>query len=210
MNEIKRKIASIGEFAVKKSAKEIPKEEDVFGENYIFDANYNQLEKDTELTEKDTESTEKDTESTEKDTESTEKDTDHSYVSKSHSKNVPLGEIKEKLSILISRIASRGMLEEEKIKFTEEFTFWNDSLFDFLDISNNLKKVMGNSSVSVTPKQSLLIYGVGVIAIILLLRPDIIQNLKGKKNLSEIKQQSNQINRKPQSLNTTKINFPTE
>ena len=203
MNEIKRKIASIGEFAVKKSAKEIPKEEDVFGENYIFDANYNQLEKDTE-------STEKDTESTEKDTESTEKDTDHSYVSKSHSKNVPLGEIKEKLSILISRIASRGMLEEEKIKFTEEFTFWNDSLFDFLDISNNLKKVMGNSSVSVTPKQSLLIYGVGVIAIILLLRPDIIQNLKGKKNLSEIKQQSNQINRKPQSLNTTKINFPTE
>ena len=81
-------------------------------------------------------------------------------------------EIKEKIVKLISDIGSRGLTEEEKIKFIDDFRFWNGALFEILDISNSLKGILSKTP-TLTPGQALLAYFGGTAILLILLRPDL-------------------------------------
>lgn len=105
-------------------------------------------------------------------------------------------EIKERIVKLISEISSRGLSEEEKTKFINEFTFWNSSLFELLDIGNSLKSVI-NKIPSLSPGQALAVYAAGTAGLVVLLRKDLSNKIfktkqpetKSIKNKEEIKQE---------------------
>jgi len=90
-------------------------------------------------------------------------------------------QIKERILKLVTEVASRGLSEEEKIKFIGDFEFWNGILFEILDIGNNLKGVLGQTSFTLTPGQALLTYLIGTGTLVVLLRPDLSAKLFKKK-----------------------------
>ena len=90
-------------------------------------------------------------------------------------------ELKEKIVKLISEVGSRGLTEEEKIKFIEDFKFFNGVLFELLDISNNLKGILSKAHPTLTPGQALLVYFVVTGGLIVVLRPDLQAKLFKKK-----------------------------
>jgi len=86
-------------------------------------------------------------------------------------------ELKEKIVKLVSEVGSRGLTEEEKIKFIEDFKFWNGTLFELLDIGNHLKTIAGRTSLTLTPGQALLIYLGLTGGLVVLLRSDLQQKI---------------------------------
>jgi len=82
-------------------------------------------------------------------------------------------QLKEKITKLISEISSRGLNEEEKVKFIDDFKFWNDIAFDILDIGNNLKTLVGRTSLTLSPGKALLIYLGLTAGLVILLRSDL-------------------------------------
>ena len=96
-------------------------------------------------------------------------------------------ELKEKIVKLISEVGSRGLTEEEKTKFIEDFKFWNGVLFELLDISNNLKGILSKAHPTLTPGQALLVYFVVTGGLIVVLRPDLQARLFKTKPKPETK-----------------------
>jgi len=94
-------------------------------------------------------------------------------------------QIKEKIVKLVSEVASRGLTEKEKKKFLDDFNFWNGTLFEILDIGNNLKTILGQTSITLTPGQALIGYLVGTGALMILLRPDLQARLFKQKPLEK-------------------------
>jgi len=90
-------------------------------------------------------------------------------------------QIKEKVIQLISEIGSRGLSEEEKAKFIDDFNFWNGILFNALDIGDNLKSVVSRVHIQLTPTKAVLLYTLGTIGSIILLRPDLSKKIFGGK-----------------------------
>ena len=81
-------------------------------------------------------------------------------------------QLKEKIIKLVSEIASRGLTEEERQKFIDDFKFFNGVLFELLDISNSLKGILSKTP-TLTPGQALLAYFGGTAILLILLRPDL-------------------------------------
>jgi len=96
-------------------------------------------------------------------------------------------ELKEKIVKLVSEVGSRGLTEEEKIKFIGDFKFWNGALFELLDIGNNLKTIAGRTSLTLTPGQALLIYLGLTGGLVVLLRSDLQQKIFKTKPKPEAK-----------------------
>ena len=91
-------------------------------------------------------------------------------------------ELKEKLVSLLAEAFSKGLSEEEKNKFVDNFKFWNELLFNFLDIGDNLSSVLEKAKVQLTPGKALAIYAVGTGALLFALRPDMFKKIgKGKQ-----------------------------
>jgi len=90
-------------------------------------------------------------------------------------------QIKEKIIHLISEVGSRGLSEEEKAKFIDDFNFWNGILFNALDIGDNLKGVIDRVHIQLTPTKAVLFYAIGTIGSIILLRPDLSKKIFGGK-----------------------------
>ena len=88
-------------------------------------------------------------------------------------KDLPPEQLKEKVVELLSKVSSYQLSEEERIKFIEQFRFWNGVMFDLLDISNHLKTTVGQASFSLSPWQALLVYLGGTAGLVFLLRPDL-------------------------------------
>ena len=109
-------------------------------------------------------------------------------------------EIKEKIVKLVSDIGSRGLTEEEKIKFIENFKFWNSALFELLDIGNNLKTIAGRTSFTLTPGQALLAYLGGTAVLLVLLRPDLQQKIFKTKPKPEAKPPEKPIEEAPTKI----------
>jgi hypothetical protein len=97
-------------------------------------------------------------------------------------KEISPEELKEKLISLLSEAFSRGLPEEEKKKFVDDFKFWNELLFNFLDIGNNLGSVLEKAKVQLTPGKAVAIYAIGTGALLFALRPNLLQKIakKGK------------------------------
>ena len=96
-------------------------------------------------------------------------------------------QLKEKIINLVSEIASRGLTEEERQKFIDDFKFWNGTLFELLDIGNHLKTIAGRTSFTLTPGQALLSYLGGTAVLLVLLRPDLQQKIFKTKPKPEAK-----------------------
>jgi hypothetical protein len=94
-------------------------------------------------------------------------------------------ELKEKLLNLVSEVGSKGLTEEEKKKFIDDFKFWNEILFNALDIGDNLKNTLEKVKVQLTPTKAVVIYVLGTIALIFALRPDLAKKVFGKKEKSK-------------------------
>lgn len=97
------------------------------------------------------------------------------------SKELTPEEIKEKVLQLISEIGSRGLTEEQKAKFIENFTFWNGIIFNIFDVGENLKKTISKVHIELTPLKATLLYFASTITLITFLRPDILNKILGKK-----------------------------
>jgi hypothetical protein len=97
-------------------------------------------------------------------------------------KEISPEELKEKLISLLSEAFSRGLPEEEKKKFVDDFKFWNELLFNFLDIGNNLGSVLEKAKVQLTPGKAVALYAIGTGALLFALRPNLLQKIakKGK------------------------------
>jgi len=102
-------------------------------------------------------------------------------------KGISPEELKEKVIFLLSEAFSRGLPEEEKKKFTENFKFWNELIFNFLDIGNNLGSVLEEAKVKLTPTKAVTLYTVGTLALVFALRPDLIDKITGKRKPEEQK-----------------------
>jgi len=109
-------------------------------------------------------------------------------------------ELKEKIVKLISEVGSRGLTEEEKIKFIEDFKFWNGALFELLDIGNNLKTIAGRTSFTLTPGQALLAYFGGTAVLLVLLRPDLQAKIFKMKPKAETKPPEKPIEKTPTKI----------
>jgi len=90
-------------------------------------------------------------------------------------------QIKEKILALVSEIGSRGLTEEERAKFIDDLKFWNGILFNALDLGDNLKTVISQVHIQLTPTKAVLIYTLGTIGSIILLRPDLAKRVFGTK-----------------------------
>jgi len=86
-------------------------------------------------------------------------------------------QLKEKIIKLVSEVTSRGLTEEERQKFIDDFKFWNGTLFELLDIGNHLKTIAGRTSLTLTPGQALLIYLGLTGGLVVLLRSDLQQKI---------------------------------
>jgi hypothetical protein len=97
-------------------------------------------------------------------------------------KEISPEELKEKLISLLSEAFSRGLSEEEKKKFVDDFKFWNELLFNFLDIGDNLGSVLEKAKVQLTPGKAVALYAIGTGALLFALRPDLLKKIvrKGK------------------------------
>ena len=109
-------------------------------------------------------------------------------------------ELKEKIVKLISEVGSRGLTEEEKIKFIEDFKFWNSALFELLDIGNNLKTIAGRTSFTLTPGQALLVYLGGTAILLVLLRSDLQAKIFKTKPKTETKPPEKPIEEAPTKI----------
>jgi hypothetical protein len=96
-------------------------------------------------------------------------------------------ELKEKLISLVSEVGAKELTEEEKKKFIDDFKFWNEILFNALDIGDNLKNTLEKVKVQLTPTKAVVIYILGTIALIFALRPDLAKKIFGKKEKPEEK-----------------------
>jgi hypothetical protein len=96
-------------------------------------------------------------------------------------------ELKEKLIALISEAGSKGLSEEEKKKFIDDFKFWNGILFNFLDIGNNLGTTLEKVKLKLTPGKAVVLYVLGTSALLFALRPDLAGKVFGKKKKPEEK-----------------------
>lgn len=88
--------------------------------------------------------------------------------------------LKERVISIISEMASRGLPEEEKVKFVEEFSFWNERLWELADVGDNLSNIL-SKNLTLTPGKSLMVYGIGTVALILLLRKDLLEKIMKKQ-----------------------------
>lgn len=98
---------------------------------------------------------------------------------------VELQKIREKILKLFAEIGSRGLKEEERQKFLDDFNYWDGVLYDILDIGNNFQQLLGKTQLKVSPVQAVLIYLVGSIALIVLLRKDLQERLFKKQKPPE-------------------------
>jgi hypothetical protein len=89
-------------------------------------------------------------------------------------------ELKEKLIALISEAGSKGLSEEEKKKFIENFKFWNEILFNALDIGNNLGTTLEKVKVQLTPGKAVAIYAIGTGVLLFALRPNLLEKIRKK------------------------------
>lgn len=101
------------------------------------------------------------------------------------SSGVAIDVLTERVLHAVTEIGARGLGEAEKKAFMEEFRFWNGIMFEMLGMGENLKSTIESVHIKMTPMKATLIYGGGTLALVALLRPDIVKNLiaqvKGKK-----------------------------
>ena len=109
-------------------------------------------------------------------------------------------QLKEKIVKLVSEVGSRGLTEEEKIKFIGDFKFWNGALFELLDIGNNLKTIAGRTSFTLTPGQALLAYLGGTAVLLVLLRSDLQQKIFKTKPKPEAKPPEKPVEEAPTEI----------
>lgn len=98
-------------------------------------------------------------------------------------KKVSPDEIKERVAMILSKIASRGLSEEEAKKLEGEFAFWNGLMFEILDIGGNLQSVVGGIHIKLSPMKATLLYAGGTIGLIFLLRPDLLKKKLTKQSI---------------------------
>lgn len=83
--------------------------------------------------------------------------------------------LKARVLSIVSQVGSRGLGEKEKEAFIEEFGFWNGIMFEFLDMGGSLKTVMDRTQVKLSPVKATLIYAGGTLALVALMRPDLVK-----------------------------------
>lgn len=97
-------------------------------------------------------------------------------------------QLKEKILSLVSEVSSRGLTEEEKKKFIEDFKFWNGTMFELLEIGNHLQALVGKTSIKLSPTHALLLYAGATVGCVVLLRKDFQDKIfKSKPNPEEQK-----------------------
>ena len=104
--------------------------------------------------------------------------------------DIPPDQIKEKLQHVIVEVATRGLDDDAKAKVSDEFMFWNGIAWELLDMGDNLKSVLNNVHVKMSPTKAMLLYLGGTAAMVFALRPDLLKKVMPRKKGQIIRQET--------------------
>jgi hypothetical protein len=102
-------------------------------------------------------------------------------------KEETLEEIKEHLMKLILPFATFGLPEAEKENFEKTFRYLNGALFEVLNLGKNLDIAFERikEKFNLSPEKAFIIYLLGTIGLVIILRPDLREKIFRKKGKPE-------------------------